>query len=170
MKRNIDPAVISRQRRYATVGDVPPVIPKPFPGDPCNSCGVCCLIYPCTIGRLRFGFQKGECPALQWDAGGSKCGVISNPEKYMPAQVKIKGASRVSEAAKFLLGAGVGCNFGTLAPNVMQAECEKITSKRGLKAWKTLGLLEAYLAECRVLTTMAAAMIEERRRKDAAPV
>ncbi len=52
----------------------------------------------------------------------------------------------------------------------MQAECEKIASKRGLKAWKTLGLLEAYLAECRVLTTAATAMIEARRQKDAAPI
>ena len=135
------------QRRYATVGDVQPVIPKPPSGDACNRCGVCCLTYPCAIGSLFFGVKKGECPALQWDAGGSMCGIISNPNKYMPTRVRIKGASRVAEAAKFLLGAGVGCNFGSVPPDRVQAELERITSEQARKSWKTLGLLKKWEAE-----------------------
>ncbi|HKD31810.1 MAG TPA: hypothetical protein VKC66_38630 [Xanthobacteraceae bacterium] len=140
--------LVWHQRRYATVGDVRPVIQKPSTGDPCNRCGVCCLTYPCAIGRLFFGVKKGECPALQWDARGSMCGLISNPEKYMPTRVRIKGASRVAAAAKFLLGSGVGCNFGTVAPSRAQAECERITSEQARQAWKTLGLLKEWEAEC----------------------
>jgi hypothetical protein len=140
--------LISRQRRYATAGDVQPVIQKPPAGDACNRCGVCCLTYPCAIGRALFGVKKGECPALQWDADGSMCGIISNPNKYMPMQVRIKGASRVAAAAKFLLGSGVGCNFGTVPPDRVQAELQRITSQQARKAWKTLGLLKEYEADC----------------------
>jgi hypothetical protein len=94
----------------APVCDVWPVIQEPATGDTRNRCGLCCITHPCAIERLVFGIEKGECPALQWDAGGSICGIISTPKNYMRMRVAIKGANRVAAAAKFLLGAG--CNFG----------------------------------------------------------
>lgn len=58
---------------------------KPPEGEPCNGCGVCCLLETCPLARLRFLQAKGPCPALAWSASEKRylCGLLVNPEKYI---------------------------------------------------------------------------------------
>lgn len=58
--------------------------PKPAEGEPCNGCGVCCMLETCPVARLRFLQTKGPCPALQWldDEKRYLCGLLVEPGKY----------------------------------------------------------------------------------------
>lgn len=51
---------------------------KPAAGQPCNGCGVCCLVEPCPVGMLVSRRRHGACKALVWaDAEGRyRCGLL----------------------------------------------------------------------------------------------
>lgn len=124
----------ARRQRLAVWGHAAPVLPKPAYWAPCNHCGMCCIHEPCWIGRMMFEVYEGECPALQWSAEGSSCGLMANPAAFMPVRVRIEGASRVREAAKTLIGSGRGCGGGGKM------------NERTSAALKILGLFKAWRA------------------------
>ena len=129
---------LARRQRMAASGDnVAPVLPLPAYGAPCNRCGMCCVVKPCWIGRMLFEVEEGECPALQWGGEGSSCGLMTKPAQFMPVRVRIEGASRVREAARTLIGSGLGCITGREAR-------DRRDKTRGRAALKTLGLYKAW--------------------------
>jgi hypothetical protein len=67
----------------------------------------------CPLGVIAFG-PGGSCPALELNGlGGFVCGLIANPDKYVPQIVINHGADAVSQSAAFLVGAGTGCDAAT---------------------------------------------------------
>jgi hypothetical protein len=39
---------------------------KPAPGEPCNGCGLCCLLAPCPLGIIMTRRLSGACECLVW--------------------------------------------------------------------------------------------------------
>jgi hypothetical protein len=72
---------------------------KPRHGDPCNRCGLCCYAALCDVAKMIHGNRLGPCPELQWDAGGSRCGLIE------------RSTGEAREDAKLLMNAGAGCDM-----------------------------------------------------------
>ena len=71
---------------------------KPAEGQPCNGCGVCCLVEPCPLGMVLSLKTKGACRMLRWhdELGLYRCGALELPVlKYV---------------AKRWIAAGVGCD------------------------------------------------------------
>lgn len=84
---------------------------KPAYGEPCNACGLCCMVAPCPIAARLFGPVRGVCPALRHQRDGTySCGVMEEPRAYAPVRVARFGAPRLREAARIILGAGEGCD------------------------------------------------------------
>jgi hypothetical protein len=85
---------------------------KPKYRDPCNHCGLCCLMATCDLGQIVFDIpEKKHCPALVWTKEGSRCGLMTEPQKFMPTRAGIHGPTKLRDAAKYLLGAGWGCSY-----------------------------------------------------------
>jgi hypothetical protein len=85
---------------------------KPAHGQPCNSCGRCCLASPCDLSQKFFGIgETARCPALLWTYAGSRCGLVQEPEHFAPIRTRKYGAQRMKEAAKRILGSGWGCGM-----------------------------------------------------------
>jgi hypothetical protein len=59
---------------------------KPPHGDPCTSCGLCCMATLCPLGRKVFGREIGPCPALIWDEGKSSCGLVKRADEARAAR------------------------------------------------------------------------------------
>ena len=57
---------------------------KPLRGQPCNGCGICCAIETCPSGRVIFRQRRGPCPALEWQGGVYRCGLLASPARYIP--------------------------------------------------------------------------------------
>lgn len=78
--------------------------------NPCNHCGMCCLIEVCPVGLEVMGISKEErrqkCPALQWGGNESKCGLVTNPGRYTsnPAHV-----AALKNCGPEIIGSGKGC-------------------------------------------------------------
>jgi hypothetical protein len=125
---------------------------KPKCGDPCNHCGLCCLMETCPVGQRFFDIPgKTHCPALLWTKEGSRCGLMTEPQKYVPTRARIHGPTKMREAAKFLLGAGKGCNFREHKDEPkFTLQARPLSEIR--KAYKVLGIT-----------------LEQRREKDAKP-
>ena len=71
---------------------------KPAEGQPCNGCGVCCLVEPCPLGMVLSLKTQGACRMLRWhdELGLYRCGALELPVlKYV---------------AKRWIAAGVGCD------------------------------------------------------------
>jgi hypothetical protein len=83
---------------------------KPPHGDPCTSCGLCCVATLCPLGRKVFGHELGPCPALMWDEGKSSCGLVREPMKHARLVTMKAGVPAASAAAAHLVGAGTGCD------------------------------------------------------------
>lgn len=91
-------------------------LPKPKIGDPCNGCGLCCMISVCRNGAYVQGLVKtlgdtvkGPCPALVNNHDGSySCGIVLNPKRYI-RKSKYREEVLSREFAK-LIGAGSGCD------------------------------------------------------------
>lgn len=81
-------------------------------GQPCTRCGLCCLGSLCPLALHVFGGEEHRaCPALQWDSGGSACGLVADPGKYAPMHVlRAGGPEKASAAASLLIGSGTGCD------------------------------------------------------------
>ena len=63
--------------------------PKPAWGQPCNGCGVCCLVEPCPLGQLLSRRRRGACSALRWEgaSGRYRCGAMLAPAEVLRAAV-----------------------------------------------------------------------------------
>ncbi|MEK9802796.1 MAG: hypothetical protein VW475_05250, partial [Curvibacter sp.] len=58
---------------------------KPAQGQPCNGCGVCCLVEPCPLGQLLSRRRRGACSALRWEEGAAlyRCGALTAPAEVL---------------------------------------------------------------------------------------
>ena len=85
---------------------------KPPHGQPCNRCGLCCMMTLCPLAQHVFGRELGPCPALERDADGTaSCGLIADPGKHaLGYTLRAGGREAASDAAKLLIGAGIGCD------------------------------------------------------------
>ena len=92
---------------------------KPVQGEPCNGCGVCCLLEPCPLGVLLSGYRRGSCLALRWDAvtGMYRCGAMTEPRQVLherlPKVLRLATPllARALEAmAGRWVAAGIGCD------------------------------------------------------------
>lgn len=82
-----------------------PVLKKPKEGQPCNGCGLCCMLEVCAIGARVYGEdQPAPCPGLQAEAGRFWCGVVQAEEKAF-----LGGAVSDHRIAE-MLGIGRGCD------------------------------------------------------------
>lgn len=84
-------------------------LPKPPHGAACNSCGRCCMAVLCPLGQHVFQRVRGPCPALMGRTDGPEtgCGLAMQPLRYRPT---LRDAEEASAAARYLIGAGVGCD------------------------------------------------------------
>jgi len=85
------------------------MLQKPPHGTPCNGCGQCCMSSRCPLGAALFG-PGSDCPALEVKLPGFACGLVENPGRYAMDIVFKHGEATVSQAATYLIGAGVGCD------------------------------------------------------------
>ena len=53
-----------RQPIITTIAIHPLAPAQPQTGAPCNGCGVCCLAFPCPLGRVLSLRRLGRCSAL----------------------------------------------------------------------------------------------------------
>lgn len=83
---------------------------KPPHGQPCNRCGLCCMITLCPMGRQVLRQVEGPCPALTFDKDGSRCGLVDHPNLYAPVVTERHGLEAASAAAAFIIISGVGCD------------------------------------------------------------
>lgn len=89
----------------------------PGHGKPCNRCGACCRIEICVVGRSAFGHPindsiPGPCPALERNADGThQCGLMTHPARYVPERAATFTEPTLAAAARFILGAGDGCDM-----------------------------------------------------------
>lgn len=84
---------------------------KPQEGQPCNGCGVCCMLETCPAARLRFMQKVGPCPALEWSDQAMRyyCGFLLDPGRYLPGLPH--AAERLASAALARwIAAGQGCD------------------------------------------------------------
>jgi hypothetical protein len=86
---------------------------KPLYGQPCNGCGVCCLLEQCPISEQLFG-PRALCPALEKaDGGRLVCGLMVSAPTYIEGPPEL--AKLLGEAFGVMLGAGSGCD-GVMGP------------------------------------------------------
>ncbi len=89
--------------KVALPADAPP---KPAHGAQCNGCGLCCAVETCPLGMILFRRRRGPCPALLWRAARSVCGVLAEPERFIPLLPR-RWATRL--VARWI-AAGKGCD------------------------------------------------------------
>jgi hypothetical protein len=73
---------------------------KPAFGQPCNGCGVCCVVAPCPLGQVVSLRRHGACAALEWNEEHRiyRCGMVENPRArlhWLPAWM-MPGISRLA--------------------------------------------------------------------------
>lgn len=82
-------------------------------GQPCTSCGLCCLVQLCDMATWAFERRRddraGPCPALEWVGQSSQCGLLANPTKY--ARGYAVGHEVAVKAAAVLVDPGSGCDM-----------------------------------------------------------
>lgn len=92
------------------------ILPKPKIGEPCNGCGLCCMVVMCNVGAYLmkktnvWGERKvsGPCPALVKKPDGMMlCGLVLTPEKYVKSKYRPEVVSR---EVSHVIGAGTGCD------------------------------------------------------------
>lgn len=92
---------------------------KPALGEPCNGCGVCCLLEPCPLGVVISGHRTGACAAVVWsdDMRRYQCGMLLQPAVVLATRWP-HGPQGVYKLLGWLLGrcaprwisAGSGCD------------------------------------------------------------
>ncbi len=57
---------------------------KPRQDDPCNGCGICCILEPCLVAT-QYLKATDKCPALEWSAPDKRfyCGMVVRPLHYL---------------------------------------------------------------------------------------
>ncbi|HQY10278.1 MAG: hypothetical protein IPG57_25515 [Burkholderiales bacterium] len=85
--------------------------PKPAPGQPCNGCGICCLVEPCPLGVLLSARRHGACRALVWDDGTQRylCGALLGQPQALPPPLRLLRLP-LQLVARRLIAAGIGCD------------------------------------------------------------
>ncbi len=63
---------------------------------------------PCEIAVVVFG-DRLPCPALENPPGGTRCGLMVRPLKYVP-RLRRHGGARLAAAARLILRVGLGCD------------------------------------------------------------
>lgn len=120
---------------------------KPRYGDPCTGCGICCIMTLCPLAQAIYRYKEGPCPALEWVDGKSACGMVTHPERHASTLALIAvGRAELSATAKFVIGAGDGCDCHlvnepprsaeVVARWTEQASRDRARTKR---AWNTWG-------------------------------
>ena len=91
--------------------------PKPPEGQPCNGCGVCCLMEPCPLGMLLSHRRHGACDAVRWDGAVYRCGAMAEPESVLqqalPRWLRPWSgalAPRLKSMATRMIAPGIGCD------------------------------------------------------------
>jgi hypothetical protein len=92
-----------------------PVLNKPKRGDPCNSCGLCCIEEACGISVAVFGDDRTPCAALEKEGDKFLCGLIRSPQKYVE-NMTVNGAKVFSVKVAEMLGVGKGCCADFICP------------------------------------------------------
>lgn len=84
------------------------VMRKPAHGQPCNGCGLCCMIARCDLGKQLFGDIRAPCPALtQTGAHAYSCGIV---DMLAAKRYASDDARELFDAARLLVRAGEGCD------------------------------------------------------------
>lgn len=91
------------------------LLPKPELGEPCNSCGLCCMARVCSAGSIALGLvekwgerAEGPCPALTEDNNHKLvCGIMKRPTNWLAVR---KSTSLFRQAFGLLAGIGAGCD------------------------------------------------------------
>jgi len=73
---------------------------KPLYTKPCNGCGLCCMSQLCPIGEMMFPGVEAPCPALVFEPGQARCGVVM-----------AEAAAGMEPLAAQSLGIGCGCSM-----------------------------------------------------------
>lgn len=84
------------------------LLPKPLYGDPCNNCGICCLLSRCPISMAIFGNSDEVCPALEPVGKAFTCGLVTCTAEFVDADKW--GGPALTEAFALMTGAGLGCD------------------------------------------------------------
>ncbi|MDR1848891.1 MAG: hypothetical protein LBQ75_02515 [Zoogloeaceae bacterium] len=82
---------------------------KPLAGEPCNGCGVCCLVEPCPVGVLLTLRLCGACSLLCWEDGRYLCRALT---RWQAQEGKSQNGYRRFFQALFRrwIAAGTGCD------------------------------------------------------------
>ena len=131
-------------------------LPKPKIGEPCNGCGICCMIQICNTGAflLKKTTYLGEktisglCPALIERDGKYVCGFIVAPQRFIRSKYRPEVISRT---VALCIGAGSGCDELGYDDNPAEEEAleRMIDEKRNDSVWresikKAVDLLEKF--------------------------
>lgn len=88
---------------------------KPYVGEPCNGCGICCKARVCYNGAFAQGLVNelgdtvdGPCPAIVERDGKVLCGIVLNPKKYIKRSKY--SADVLSRNFAKAIGSGTGCD------------------------------------------------------------
>jgi len=94
---------------------------KPALGEPCNGCGVCCLLEPCPLGVLLSGFRHGRCSALRWQADTEmyRCGAMT-----LPREVLRERLPQLLRPASLLLAPALGATAGRWVAAGTGCDCD----------------------------------------------
>jgi len=100
----------------------PDAPPKPAWGQPCNGCGVCCLLEPCPVGIVLSRRRRGACVALRWVATERRyrCGVLHDPGALLSWGDGRIGRWLTARAQPWLarwIAAGSGCDCDAAVEN-----------------------------------------------------
>jgi hypothetical protein len=87
--------------------------PKPAFGQPCNRCGVCCAAGPCGLSSRLLGTPpRQRCPALERDDDGRfACGLVRNPQRYVPLLSYAPEALGAEFAQHLQIGGGCDASY-----------------------------------------------------------
>lgn len=113
----------------ADVVSLKDLLPKPGYLNPCNGCGMCCLMAQCSVSLMLFGKVDGVCPALE--RTGEKtfgCGLMSHPQTLL--RLSDDMAKAFAEAVSVVLGSGNGCDAPSDAEWTAQGSQELLRRAR----------------------------------------
>lgn len=109
------------------------LLPKPLYRDPCNGCGLCCIMGQCPLSSRFFG-PRDLCPALEAVEGGAyTCGLIRDPARYSP-QMRQFEPNDLRETYALILGAGKGCDCTHSDEDARRHEERPISSRAEAEA------------------------------------
>lgn len=76
---------------------------KPSKGAACNGCGWCCHMEVCAIGKRAFPGGSAPCPAITYQDGVVRCGLVLAEQELM------RQRPEAEPMLHEMLGIGQGC-------------------------------------------------------------